>query len=145
MAGLSFSEMLENGLVSDTRTLPLPLEDIHSVNPASWMYERLVKSIVEFEKKLDQTKEVGASLANFGAQEAISIEALGYWGPDLVRFYGKNSQGNPVDLLQHISQINVLLVAMPAQATPPRRIGFVLEGELQQIKKESEKGKSGAE
>jgi Family of unknown function (DUF6173) len=136
MPGNSFAELVAQGRVKEALRPP-PL-DTYSLNPAQWMYERLAKSIIEFEKKLDQTKEVGAKLANFGGQESISIEGLGYWEPDLVIFFGKNSQGRSVELLQHVTQANVLLVAVPTQSDPPRRIGFILDAELAQKKKEKE-------
>jgi hypothetical protein len=121
-------------LVSPVR-LSIPIPRIPS--PAEWMYERLAQSIIEFEKNLDATKEVGAKLINFGADEVISIDNVGYWGSDLIIFYGKNRGGTYVELLQHISQVNVLLVAIPVQSDQPRRIGFILEAELKKAKKEA--------
>ena len=37
-----------------------------------------------------------------------------------------------VELIQHISQVNVLLVALPKEQEEPRRIGFMLEKRLGQ-------------
>ncbi|MDZ5453900.1 DUF6173 family protein [Labrys sedimenti] len=105
-------------------------------NSARWMHERIIKSIIEFEKKLDDKTEVGGRLVNFGARETIAIDDVGFWGPDLVIFYGKNADGHPVELLQHVTQINVLLVAIPAETETPRRIGFILEKRLKPTKEE---------
>ncbi|WP_410824351.1 DUF6173 family protein [Methylobacterium oryzisoli] len=102
-----------------------------TTNPAKWMYERLVNSIIDFEKDLDPTVELGLRLVNFGSSETISIEDVGYWGPDLVIFYGKNNSGRPVELIQHITQVNVLLVAVPIIGPEPRRIGFILREKLE--------------
>jgi Family of unknown function (DUF6173) len=101
-----------------------------TANPAKWMHERLVKSIIEFEKELDNTQEIGARLVNFGEREPIHILNIGYWGPDLVIFHGTNLDGRPVELLQHVSQISVLLVAIPVKDEAPRRIGFILQESL---------------
>jgi hypothetical protein len=106
-----------------------------SYHPGEWMYERIARSIVEFEKSLDPSKEIGARLISFGPNEVINIDDVGYWGTDLIRFYGRNSEGHKVQLLQHITQVNVLLVAAPAQTDPPKRIGFILEAELNELKK----------
>jgi hypothetical protein len=114
----------------------VPLPDPHRVNPASWMYERLVRSIAQFEEALDDTQEIGARLVTFGNQEVIRIENVGSWGPDLMIFYGKNSQRQPVQLLQHHSQVNVLLVAVPKEGLEARRVGFALISKLD--KKDSE-------
>jgi hypothetical protein len=111
---------------------PLMSQSQSELNPAEWMHERLVKSIATFEEELDKTKEIGARLVNFGPSEAVSIENVSYWGPDLIIFQGTNIDGHPVELLQHYTQVNVLLVAVPAKNDPPRRIGFILEHKLQQ-------------
>lgn len=100
-----------------------------SLHPAEWMYERIARSIIDFEKKLDPTEEVGARLINFGANEVISVDGVGFWGTDLIIFYGRNRSGHRVELLQHITQVNVLLVAVPA-TEPAKRIGFLLEEHL---------------
>ena len=126
--------MFENPLFDTTMALKnykLPTPDPHTVNPASRMYERLVRSIAQFEEALDDTQEIGARLVTFGSQEVIHVEDVGYWGPDLVVFYGKNSEGKPLQLLQHQSQVNVLLVAVPKEGKQPRRIGFDLVSRLE--------------
>ena len=102
------------------------------LNPASWAYERIAKSIVEFESKLNDEQEIGARLVSFSANETIRIDDIGYWGPDIIKFYGRDSNDNPVELIQHMSQINVLLVALPKETAEPKRIGFALEKKLEQ-------------
>lgn len=103
-----------------------------SINPAEWAYERLVRSINEFEQRLDDEHEIGGRLVNFGAAMTFHIEDLGYWGPDFVKFYGVNDDGQPLELIQHISQVNVLLVAIKKMKDQPRRIGFELIRKLEQ-------------
>ena len=62
-------------------------------NPAEWMYERLVRSIAQFEEKLEESQELGLRLVNFGNHETFHIEDVGFWGLDLVKFYGRSSDG----------------------------------------------------
>lgn len=100
-------------------------------NPAKWMHERLVRSIVKFEEGLNEAQEIGARLVNFSEREPIHISDVGYWGPDLVIFYGTNADGRPVELLQHVTQVSVLLVALPKEHAEPRRIGFALQSKLE--------------
>ncbi|MXW50233.1 MAG: hypothetical protein F4X81_09490 [Gammaproteobacteria bacterium] len=95
-------------------------------NSAKWMHERVVRSINSFEEQLDQEHEVGARLVNFGLEMTFHIEDVGYWGPDIITFYGMDQEGNNVELLQHISQLSVLLVALKKVRDEPRRIGFAL-------------------
>ena len=118
-------------------TLPRP-ED-HAGNPARWMFERLATYIRQFESRLDEEHEIGARLVSFGANLTFHIEDMGYFGPDMIVFYGKNDKGEPVQLIQHTSQLNVLLVAVRKQELRPRRIGFILdEGDKGIVKTESE-------
>lgn len=110
----------------DFGRLRVPLQK----NPAEWMYERIVRSIADFEGKLDDSQEVGLRLVNFGNQETVHIEDVGFWGPDLVKFYGSSPDGRPIELMQHISQVSILLVAIPTRAAKARRIGFELTKQL---------------
>jgi Family of unknown function (DUF6173) len=137
MPGNSFAELVAQGGLKDAFRPP-PLH-VYSLSTAQWMYERLAQLIIEFEKKLDPTKEVGAKLANFGEEGSIAIEGIRYWEPDLVILHGKNSERNAIELLQHVTQANLLLVAVPTQSDPPRRIGSILEAELAQSRKDKER------
>ncbi len=101
-------------------------------NPAKWMHERLVRLIIAFEERLDDSQEVGARLVTFGEREPIHIENVSHWAPDLVLFFGRNLDGHPVELIQHVTQVSVLLVALPKVHEKPRRIGFDLERSLDQ-------------
>lgn len=98
-------------------------------SPAEWTYERLVKYVLQFEAQLDQDHELGGRLVSFGPQMQFHILDLGYWNPDIITFDGLDQEGNRVRLIQHVSQLNVLLVAMRKRRpdAPPRRIGFDLE------------------
>src|SRR5438093_1483893 len=103
----------------------------HNVNPAAWMYERIVRSINDFEERLDPDHEVGARLVSFAADSKIHIENVGYWGPDIIIFYGVDNDRKQVQLLQHISQLSVLLLAVPKLHKEARRIGFELVQKLE--------------
>lgn len=105
--------------------------------PAEWMYERIAKSIMAFEQTLDAEHEVALRLVSFGPNEAFHITDMGFWEPDLLHFRGRNAAGRPIVMIQHISQVNVLLVAAPKQQPEPTRIGF-------QIVKKLEDGEAGA-
>jgi hypothetical protein len=93
---------------------------------AEWMYERLARAFAEFEEKLDDDKEVALRLVSFSERDLIHVDDVGYWSPDLIVFKGKNSNGDPVELYQHVSQISVLLVASKKMSAEAKRIGYVL-------------------
>lgn len=99
-------------------------------NPAEWAFVRLSRMIEEFEGKIDKDEEVGVRIVGLPGEGVLQIEDVGFWGPDLILFFGKNDQGRPVRLVQHYSQINVLLATKPKpENQPARRIGFQL-GEM---------------
>ncbi len=95
------------------------------LNPAEWTYERLGIYIKDFEANLDNEHEIGARLVSFGQTLTFHIENVGYYGPDIINFDGINSDGKKVQLIQHISQLSVLLVAMKKLKDKPNRIGFI--------------------
>ena len=105
----------------------LPRPQDHADNPARWMFERLAAYIKQFEARLDAEHEVGARLVAFGTHLTFHVEDMGYYGPDIIVFYGRNEKGEPVQLVQHTSQLSVLLVAVRKQDERPRRIGFILD------------------
>lgn len=100
---------------------------------AEWAYERLILYIQNFEKQLDNEHEVAMGFAG-NETGVLRIEGLGYFDPDIVTFYGTDSEGGRMQLIQHVSQLNVALRAMPIlrDDVEPRRIGFRLAAELGQ-------------
>jgi hypothetical protein len=96
---------------------------------ADKMYERLVHQINEFEKDLKPNEEVGARLAQFGQSILIRIDDISWHNPHLIIFEGTTERGDRCRLLQHMNQVNVLLVALPAVGEP-KKIGFKLMQEL---------------
>jgi hypothetical protein len=110
---------------------PLPeavaRKPVDQKSPAEWAYQRLILYIKNFEKTLDDEHEIAMGFTDTGAG-FLRIEGLGYFDPDIVTFYGTDAMGARVQLVQHVSQLNVLLRAMPKaqEAEAPRRIGFEL-------------------
>ncbi|KQB96769.1 hypothetical protein AL073_06580 [Loktanella sp. 1ANDIMAR09] len=96
-------------------------------SPAQWAYERIIMYIQNFEAQLDNDHEVGLGLAG-GTTGVIKIEGLGYYDPDIVTYYGIDNSGARTQLIQHVSQLNVTLVASPKHSDQPEptRIGFQL-------------------
>ena len=96
-------------------------------SPAEWAYDRLVLYIREFEKQLNADQEVAIGFA--GSEAGIlQIEGLGFFNPDILTFYGKDDNGMKTQLIQHVSQLSVMLHTRP-KSDPndvPRRIGFKL-------------------
>ncbi|MEI7817972.1 MAG: DUF6173 family protein, partial [Desulfuromonadales bacterium] len=100
-----------------------------ATNPAKWTHKRLATYIQDFESNLDNEHEIGARLVSFGSAITFHIQDIGYYGPDIITFDGLNDAGETVKLIQNISQLSVLLVAMKKLEEKPRRIGFKLTEE----------------
>ena len=100
-------------------------------SPAEWAYERLILYIQNFEKSLDAEHEVAIGLAGSDAG-VMRIEGMGFFDPDIVTFYGSDPGGGRTQLVQHVSQLNVMLRAMPKarEQAAPQRIGFRLAADL---------------
>lgn len=101
-------------------------------SPAEWAYERLILYIQNFEAQLDDEHEVAMGFVG-GDAGILRIEGLGYFDPDIVTFYGSDPTGARTQLVQHVTQLSVLLRALPKQVQQetPRRIGFRLAQELE--------------
>jgi len=101
-------------------------------SPARWAYERVLLYIRNFEEQLGAGQEVAMGFAGSDAG-VLRIEGLGYFDPDILTFYGRGEDGLRSQIIQHVTQLNVLLRAVPAAAPedPPRRIGFRLAAGLE--------------
>jgi hypothetical protein len=117
------------------RLAPRRNETVPPERAAEAMFQRLVAYIREFEANLDREQEVGARMVSFGDTVQFHIVDMGYWNPDIVTFDGVDEAGHRMKLIQNISQLNVLLIAMPKQVQhqEARRIGFVLENKAADV------------
>ena len=58
---------------------------------------------------------------------SLLIKEIGYIGYNLVCFHGEDTSGKPLELIQHVQQLNFLLMVVPKPEieAPNRQIGFV--------------------
>lgn len=100
-------------------------------NLASEFYDRLVEMVNNFDENLDSEHEVGMRLVSYGQTVQFHVEDLGYYNPSLIRFYGRLENGSEVELIQHVSQISFLLIAVKRlnPDKPKKPIGFSSEEE----------------
>ena len=114
---------------AEDQPLPAALCDdpVAKKSPAEWAYDRLILYIRNFESQLDSDQEVAMGSAGSDAG-VLTIEGLGFFEPDLVTFYGRDENGMKTQLIQHVTQLSVMLRAIPKVRAeePPRRIGFRL-------------------
>lgn len=110
---------------------PNPLIVAVEENLASEFYKRVVKWIADFDAALDQAHEVGVRLVSFGQTLVFHLDDIGYWNPSLISFRGFTDDGEPVELIQHVTQISILLTKLPRKdpSKAKRPIGFSMETE----------------
>jgi hypothetical protein len=73
---------------------------------------------------------MGCVLASFGQTVTVKITGIGYQGAKLIKFKGFITDTNaPVELLQHVSQLNFLLISLQRENTeePKKTIGFLID------------------
>ncbi len=101
-------------------------------SPAQWAYERMILYIQNFEKQLDSEHEVAMGFAGSDAG-VLRIEGMGFFDPDIITFYGTDPTGAKTQLVQHVSQLSVILRALPKldKSAEANRIGFRLAAELE--------------
>lgn len=66
------------------------------------------------------------ALAHLGVTTTIMVDSIGYIGYNLIVFRRVNNSGKPLELIQHINQLDFLLtvVPKPTPQAPKRLIGF---------------------
>lgn len=99
---------------------------------AEWAYERLVIYIQNFEEQLDNEHEIAVGFVG-GDAGVLRVEGLGFFDPDIVTFYGTDTEGTKTQLIQHVTQLSVMLRAIPKESTTiaAKRIGFRLVADLE--------------
>lgn len=103
-----------------------PAFDFVDPNHASEFEWRILRWINDFHRELGEEYEVGGQLVSFGRELTFSFVDVGYHNPSLISFKGTRDDGSPIELVQHVSQISILLIRQKrTQPEEPKRpIGF---------------------
>jgi hypothetical protein len=102
-------------------------EEAHDFkNPVVKAYESLLEYIQEFEKNLDIEHEVGMRLVSFGNELTFHVHKIGYTKPNIITFYGVTNSSEQIQLVQHVSQLSFVLMAVKKlEEVPCRVMGFI--------------------
>ena len=97
--------------------------DSRAEQVAYYLYEE----IRDYQNKLSDTEDVAMSVVQFNQSITILVKEIGYIGYNLVCFHGEDTSGKPLELIQHVQQLNFLLMVVPKPEPeiPKRKIGFV--------------------
>jgi hypothetical protein len=96
----------------------------HRDNPVLRVMDALKKYILEFESQLNEQQEIGVRLISFGGEIVFHAQRIAFMPPNIITFYGVTTEGERVQLIQHVSQLNILLKALPKMKEKATRIGF---------------------
>ena len=80
--------------------------------------------VAYFENNLKADEEARIVIIGGPVGTLIFPSAISALGIDRIRFDGVDEQGCRVTVMQHISQLNVMLKAVQVEETTARRIGF---------------------
>ncbi len=102
----------------------------------------IVQEIKNFEDGLTQDEEAFMAIIGGPSGSAIFLNGIIPLGLDKVVFVGQNERGQKARLIQHVSQINIMLQSVPiAPEIEPRRFGIGFHASLDeeiQVNEEAE-------
>ena len=91
------------------------------------IYKHIMEQIQEAEQELNFEYELGISLQLSGEWQNVLIDEIIALPPNLIVFKGEmGTTGESVRLVQHIQQVNLLLIKVKRlePQAPKRKIGF---------------------
>ena len=101
------------------------LASLGEANLASQFRVKLIEMMNDFDDSLDKEHEVGLRVVSLG-NAVLHVQDIGYYNPSLIVFNGTMTDGNKVQLIQHVSQIDLALISVKRlnPDEPKRPIGF---------------------
>ena len=88
-------------------------EATNNFHLASLYHQLLVKRFNQFNLALDDNHETGIKVFNGGQNLQFHLTGIMHADPSLISFQGVTVQGSPIEVLQHVSQVNIILVTLP--------------------------------
>jgi len=93
-------------------------------NLAEFAVKAIYEEIADFEAKLDSGHEVGMPIVGGLSGLCVHVREVYRFGTDKLVFVGIDNDQRPVRLIQHLSQLNFLMLAAPKIGPAAVRIGF---------------------
>lgn len=112
---------------AQNRQIEINSAKIQIGSTAEIVAKNLYKEILNYQRKLLETEDVAIMLVQFNQSTTIFVTEIGYSGYNLICFHGEDKDGKPLTLIQHVQQLNFLLMVVPKSEpeAPKRKIGFV--------------------
>lgn len=95
-----------------------------SLRQAQDAIDDMVQELEEFEQNLDATEEARIVVIGGPAGTTLFPQMLGALGHDRIRYEGLDQDGCRVVVVQHVSQLNIMVKSVKVGEQKARRIGF---------------------
>ena len=113
-----------SALLPRTRALAAITRSLTPPNMAKEAVNAIYEEIADFEASLDADHEVGMPIVGGPATLCVHVREVYRFGTDKLVFVGIDSDQHPVRLIQHLSQLNLLMLAARKIGSVAVRIGF---------------------
>lgn len=111
-------------VANNTAICPEP-EQAATLHAAEEVFNHILGRVKQFQADLPAEHELGLQLPDLGGGHALHVRGMGFKNPNIIEFYGMLDGESQVAIIQHISQLNFMMVAVPPPANQePYRIGF---------------------
>ena len=107
-----------------SRTLADINQRLTPPNMAEYAVKAIYEEIADFEATLDAHHEIGMPVVGGPAGLCVHVREVYRFGTDKLVFVGIDGDQRPVRLVQHLSQLNLLMLAAPKLGSTAARIGF---------------------
>jgi hypothetical protein len=101
-----------NALMSFAEFLPR-IDIPKPINIAELSAEAVWDEIATFEATLDDAHELGVCIVGGPAGLCVHVREVGWRNGNALIFSGVDGESRPVRLMQHLTQLNFLMVAVP--------------------------------
>jgi len=118
----NFSELVQK--MPDLSAPVFRVPDLRPPNLAEYAVKAIYEEIADFEASLDSDHEIGMPVVGGPAGLCVHVREVYRFGSDKLVFVGVDSDHKPVRLIQHLTQLNLLMLAAPKMGPAAVRIGF---------------------
>lgn len=118
------SPEIMNQLSKDFQNKQLQNE-IAKTNNAEYIAKVIGQKINNFQSALSDNEDVALQIIQFNNSIILYVTEVSHLGTGLIVFQGLDSAQRPCEIVQHISQVNLLMMIVPkSPEIPHRKIGF---------------------
>jgi hypothetical protein len=93
-------------------------------NLAENAIQAIYKEFADFERRLDAEQEIAMCIVGGPSSLCFHVRRVYRYGGDKLVFEGFDSESKPVRLMQHLMQLNLLMMAAPKIGPIAVRMGF---------------------